>query len=272
MLSPARPRRARRCTRRRRRHQWIDRRAGHTAAGRLPGADAVHAPGRGRRRHRRVGGVSASPWRGGRRRTSRSPGSTRWPRVPGAGRYAASRTTSTPAPAGWREVLRAPRRPGGGASPGAGGAAGAWALEALRVAAGVRGSAWRPTTGRSRTRSDWLRDRGPPAEGLLPRPGDGGPGAQPRGVRRVGSCCCTSTARAASCPSRRRGVGPRRASAGYQRGRHHELGPVALALVSARPPSTPRSTPPAWPPRRRSWSRPERRLLAGVMHRTPEWA
>ena len=38
-----------------------------------------------------------------------------------------------------------------------------------------------------------------PDQGLLPRPGDGGPGGEPRAGRPAGWCCCTSTPATSGC-------------------------------------------------------------------------
>ena len=84
-------------------------------------------------------------------------------------------------PAAWRvrEVL-VPRAELSGYLDGAGSPAGTWAWEALRVAAGVPRLA-HETDHRTIPHEVGLgHRRGPPAEGLLSRPGDGGARPQPR--------------------------------------------------------------------------------------------
>ena len=96
-----------------------------------------------------------------------------------------------------------------------------------------RASATRPTIARSRRRSAGCRPAVHLRQGLLPRAGDGRAGAQPRAT--------AAPARAAAPRRQRRRAPPRPAtpccSSGREVGRvtsvalHHELGPVALAVV-----------------------------------------
>ena len=105
-------------------------------------------------------------------------------------------------------------------------------VEALRIAA------WRPRLATEVDEKsiphelDWLRSRRAPEQGLLPRAGNGGEGAQPR----------PSAAPAGdAAPRWLRGVLPARGDevAARRRGRrtvtsvglHYELGPIALAVV-----------------------------------------
>ena len=159
---------------------WITTEPGRRrAAGDLAGLDAVHAARRGRRRHAPTGPWSASPPAAeslpGRALAWRDP----WPDLVGdtaaygpvEGHPAAGRA--------WREVL-VPRAPSSTAVVGD---------RALAGTVGQRGAARRGLAAppRLRDRPPHHRARGrlaahgrPPAQGLLPRPGDDRPGAQPR--------------------------------------------------------------------------------------------
>ena len=179
---PARPRRARAAPRRRRRATWIIGRAGHRRRpGRLPRPDALHAARRGRRRH-----APTAPW-------SPSPSARR--HVAGARPYLVPVATFGRARPDDADVatLRAraagrPGRPRGaraasdarGLRRRAPGSPARWAWEALRVAARRAAARLRdrPPHDPARGRLDAVRR--PPAEGLLPRPGDGRARAQPR--------------------------------------------------------------------------------------------
>ena len=93
-------------------------------------------------------------------------------------------------------------------------------------------------------------DRRPPGQGLLPRPGDRRPGAQPGPAARAGWSCSTWTAQRG--PGRARHAGaPARREVGRVGTvvRHHELGVIALALVK-RAVEPGRRSSPAWSTRR----------------------
>ncbi len=130
----------------------------------------------------------------------------------------------------WRELIVG--RAGLEAAVGDRPLAGTWAAEALRVAA------WRPRLGFEtdhRTIAhevDWLRTRRAPAQGLLPRPGDHRPGAQPgpaaaaaglpapRRVRARAAAgrCAGAARRARGGPAQLGGTAPRGRPDGARRG------------------------------------------------------
>ena len=114
--------------------------------------------------------------------------------------------------------------------------AGMLAYEALRVevpaAARLRD---RPPHHPARGRLAALRR--PPPQGLLPRPGDGGPGAQPGQAAAPAGLPAPGRHRGACCPHgteiRLAADGPQARPLGFvtSSARHYELGPIALALV-----------------------------------------
>ena len=161
-------------------------------------------------RARRAAGLARPVAGAGARRRVRTP---RWPRP----------STRAPAGPGARCWCRAPSWPR--AAPHR--LAGTWAAEALRVAA------WRPRLRRrDRPPDDPARgrlaaDRRPPAEGLLPRAGDGGPGAQPRPPAAAARAAAPRRLRARAARSRARtsSHGERRVGFVTTPARHHEDGP-----------------------------------------------
>ena len=184
VLSPERARRAPPRARRPGRHHVGRRRARRRrGAGRVPAEDAVHAPRRPGAGHRRLGGAVA---RGAARRT------TSWP-PRGCRRRSVrrrARSTAAASSAGCPPIgdggadgvrPRSSRAPTRGRRGPAGRAArpGLAAYEALRV------EARRPRFGVDSDHRtipnelSWLQHRRPPGQGLLPRPGDRRPGAQP---------------------------------------------------------------------------------------------
>ena len=73
----------------------------------------------------------------------------------------------------------------------------------------------------------------PPRQGLLPRPGDRRPGAHPRPAAAAADAAAPRRLREPAARGRRRAA-PRRArwsASSAPRARHHELGPIALAMV-----------------------------------------
>ena len=92
------------------------------------------------------------------------------------------------------------------------------------------------------------------------------PGCTRSDVRPAAWCCCTSTARSTTCPPTAptsRSDGTRVGSVGSS-ARHHELGPIALALVKRNTdPSTRPCSPTASPPPRSSSSTPRPACTSG---------
>jgi hypothetical protein len=153
-----------------------------------------------------------------------------WPAL-GAGSASYAAVPSGPPGAGraWREVL-VPRAELAGVAPsrpgrhlGGGRAAGG----RLAAAARLRD---RPPDDPARGRL--AADRRPPAEGLLPRAGDGRPRAQPRAPAAAAGAAAPRRVRARAA---RAGSGcfdgERRVGFVTTPARHHEDGPIALALV-----------------------------------------
>ena len=210
---------------------WLTRRAGHGGrARRLAGVDALHAARRGRRPDRRVCRRSASRTTRSRPRESRSPGATRgrgWSATPTAyGPVEATPRTGWH----WRELIvpRADLARAVGDRP----LAGIWALEALRVAARRPRLGLRDRPPHHRPRGGLAAHRRAPAEGLLPRPGDGGPGAQPgRPPRRLVFLHLDGSGH--TLPERGAAVVAGERPVGFVTtvARHYEDGPIALALV-----------------------------------------
>ena len=213
-------------------HDWLDRMRFMLRVEVADVTAAMGGGGRGPRARRAAAGprhgapaVWVDPWpalgadqRLVRRRSTR-------PRTPAAsGAFAevlAARATRARRGAGG---VRAPgRHLGGRGAPGRG------------LAAAARAS--RPTTGRSRTRSTGCAPPSTCRRGATAgrRPS---PGCTTSAGRRAGWCSCTSTAR--STPCRRTATrcvnGDRQVGFVTTAARHHELGPVALALVKRSPP------------------------------------
>ena len=191
MLSPNGPRRAPPRARRPRRHDLGRRRARHRRrrCSTFLRADAFHAPRRAGAGHRRSGRVLIAG------RARRADDVLTAAGLPGPGRATrARRSTAAASCAGCRPIgdgtrdrrstcsSRGPSWPRGADALLAAGAAlaGLAAYEALRV------EARRPRAGRRHRppddpeRAGVAAHRRPPGQGLLPRPGDGRPGAQPR--------------------------------------------------------------------------------------------
>ncbi len=200
-----RARRARDVRRRRRRGLHRPRRAGRgSSAGRLAGPDALHDAGRGRGPHR------------GR---SRSRGA-QWPQAPRTRpRCWPASTTCSRAPS-WRSTPRPPGR-----------LAGCGPSRRSGSLAASRGSARTPTTAPSPTRSAGSRR---PCTSTRAATADRRPslGCTPWVGHRAGSRCCTSTAPTTDCRPAALPCSTGRSEVGFvgSSARHHEYGPIALAL------------------------------------------
>ena len=133
--------------------------------------------------------------------------------------------------------------------------------EALRVEAAPAAPRLRDRPPHHPARAGLDRHRRAPAEGLLPGPGDGRPGpepgqaAAPAGLpapRRQRGAPARRTARRSGSPTT--GADGRKLGFVTTSVRHHELGPVALALVKRNVPVDARCWPARRRPRRRSSS------------------
>ena len=230
----ARPRRARALPGRRRRDDLDPRRAGHRGgAGRLPRVDAVLSAGRGRRPSPTSYAVRAAP-----------PAHARAPDgVAGARRRPTASSCSCRAPTRGLAV-RPGRWPACGRTRRCGSPRG-------RPRLGLRD---RPPDHPARGRL--ARDRRAPGQGLLPRPGDGRPGAQPGpAAAPAGAAAPGRQRRRAARRTATRSLLGRtgRSASSRRRRRHYELGPDrARAWSSGRCRPTRRWSPAASPPPRRS--------------------
>ena len=137
--------------------------------------------------------------------------------------------------------------------------AGLWAFEALRVAAGRPAARRRDRPPHHPARGRLAAHGRPPGQGLLPRPGDRGPGAQPGPPAAPARAAAPRRlARPAARAGAPRSSSTARPSASSAPARHHELGPIALAVVKRNVPVTVRSRSRASPQPSRSWSCPSR--------------
>ena len=117
--------------------------------------------------------------------------------------------------------------------------AGLWAHEALRIAAAAAAARLRDRPPHDPARGRLARPRGAPEQGLLPRPGDRRPRAQPRPPAAPPGLPAPRRQRLGRCPRTATRVDRR---TGGQVGfvgsaaRHYELGPIALAIIKRRHP------------------------------------